>query len=133
MHPCWRLVLPAQPLLTAAAAAAAAAPAAAAAAAAADGPTEADAPVVLLETRHKGYAFATLPLPCEAQGCKGCKGCKGCEARLLSIFEALDGRLRLCGGAPLNVCPATDPVCKHFAEVGRCRLGDACRFRHPAR
>jgi hypothetical protein len=96
-------------------------------AAAAAEPTEAGAPVVLLETAHKGYAFATLPLPCEAQRCTGC------EARLLQVLEALDGRLHLCGGAPLNVCPATDPTCKHFAQAGRCRLGDACRFRHPAR
>ena len=48
----------------------------------------ASAPAAVLETRFKGYAFATLTV----EG----------EAELLGVIEALDGKVSLCGGAPLN-------------------------------
>ena len=30
----------------------------------------------------------------------------------------------------LDVCPATQPVCKHFARAGSCRFGERCHFAH---
>jgi hypothetical protein len=76
---------------------------------------------VALEASHRGYAFANLPPQLSAE-------------QIVGILAALDGQvldLHANGACkPLNLCPATDPVCKHWAASGKCLHGDQCKFRH---
>ena len=84
--------------------------------------------------RHRGYAFVNLPAG---------EGGAASAADALRVIAALDGAelpLTDAGASEeadrnlaLNVCPATTPVCKHFARDGVCRFGDRCLFRHVAR
>ena len=84
--------------------------------------------------RHRGYAFVNLPAG---------EGGAASAADALRVIAALDGAelpLAEAGAGEgadrslaLNVCPATAPVCKHFARDGVCRFGDRCLFRHVAR
>ena len=84
--------------------------------------------------RHRGYAFVNLPAG---------EGGAASAADALRVIAALDGAelpLTDAGAGEeagrnlaLNVCPATTPVCKHFARDGVCRFGDRCLFRHVAR
>eukprot|EP01063_Lacrimia_lanifica_P037364 TRINITY_DN7645_c0_g1_i1.p1 TRINITY_DN7645_c0_g1~~TRINITY_DN7645_c0_g1_i1.p1 ORF type:complete len:543 (+),score=90.35 TRINITY_DN7645_c0_g1_i1:211-1839(+) len=87
------------------------------------GRAAASPPSAEVEASHRGYAFATLPAEAGLR-----------QEHIVDILAALDGEVvDLPGtGAPteLNMCPATEPVCKHFLATGACRLGEACRFRH---
>ena len=79
-------------------------------------PTEAGAPAVLLETRHKGYAFATLPLPCEARGVRGARRACSRSSRPSTGGSA-------CAAARRSACPRHRPHVQALCAVGPVQAG----------
>jgi hypothetical protein len=109
-----------------------------------------DSVTVTLEM-HRGYAFANLTgIDCPQTG----------SLRVIAALDGVElnvppggrtegstgdttGRGTVASGSAttddddsssytlvLDVCPATQPVCKHFTRTGSCRFGERCHFAH---